>query len=94
MVMRPSVRHLRPVGRPTINRARVPAHELDRRKHTRWEHDDKVRALVAASPDGMTLDAVGAYFGITRERARQLEFLALRKLRIRGIDLKQLLKGL
>jgi RNA polymerase primary sigma factor len=33
--------------------------------------------------DGMTLEEVGAIFGITRERVRQLEWAALRKLRAR-----------
>lgn len=37
---------------------------------------------VDANPDGMTLDDAGQRFGVTRERARQIEESALRKVRL------------
>lgn len=48
--------------------------------HTPYEHDPRAQAFVSAYPDGATLDMVGAMFGVTRERARQIEADALRKL--------------
>lgn len=50
-----------------------------------WEEHDEARRIVAENPDGMTLEEVGAYLGITRERVRQIEAAALEKLRA-GID--------
>lgn len=40
-------------------------------------------ALDAAEAGGMTLEVVGQIMGITRERVRQIELVALRKLRLR-----------
>lgn len=49
------------------------------------ELTDKERAVVVArngfAGDAMTLDAVAAQYGVTRERIRQIECKALRKLR-------------
>jgi hypothetical protein len=47
---------------------------------TRYADDQDAQAIVAAHPDGMPLELVGAYLGMTRERARQLETAALKKL--------------
>lgn len=42
-----------------------------------------VFALLRANPDGLTLEEVGRVFGLTRERIRQIEAVAIRKLRLR-----------
>lgn len=39
-----------------------------------------VLAFVDEHPEGATLEAVGAVWGVTRERVRQIEAKALRKL--------------
>jgi hypothetical protein len=46
-----------------------------------WEEDALARQLVDEEPDGMTLDAIGEHLDLTRERVRQIEQDALRKLR-------------
>lgn len=50
-----------------------------------WEEHDEARKIVADHPDGMTLEEVGTHLGITRERVRQIEAGALKKLRD-GVD--------
>lgn len=45
-----------------------------------WEEHKEAMKIVADNPDGMTLEEVGAHLGITRERVRQIEAAALRKL--------------
>lgn len=50
---------------------------------TPYADDLEAQQLVAQHPDGMTLEEVGAIFGVTRERVRQIEATALRNLRIR-----------
>ena len=45
-----------------------------------WDEDEDVRAFVAAHPDGATLEEVGEYLGVTRERVRQMEGAALARL--------------
>ena len=47
---------------------------------TRYADDPDAQAIVAAHPDGMSLELVGAYLGVTRERARTLEAQALKKI--------------
>jgi hypothetical protein len=64
------------------------------------ETDEKGRALRPtclidlALEGGMSLEEVGRVFGIVRERVRQIESSALRKLRKGGVDLRQTLSDL
>ncbi len=53
-----------------------------------WEEHDEAREIVAKHPDGMTLEQVGNVLGVTRERVRQIEAIALEKLRT-GLDAAQ-----
>lgn len=46
-----------------------------------WEEDALARQLVSEEPDGMTLDSIGEHLDLTRERVRQIEQEALKKLR-------------
>lgn len=47
--------------------------------HTRFADDPEAQRFVEEHPGGATLEEVGAMFGITRERARQIEAKALAK---------------
>ncbi len=53
-----------------------------------WELHAEAREVVTENPDGMTLEQVGNVLGITRERVRQIEAIALEKLRT-GLDTAQ-----
>lgn len=44
--------------------------------------------LDVAALGGLTLEEVGDILGVTRERVRQIEHIALRKLKKRGINLR------
>jgi hypothetical protein len=50
-----------------------------------WKDDPWAQAFVDVHPEGATLEDVGAMFGVTKERVRQIEAEAMRKLR-RGRD--------
>lgn len=65
-----------PVGRRGRPLAGFPA--ID--GHTPWSDDERCRALVESHPDGMTLHEVGVAFGVSRERIRQIEEIALKRL--------------
>lgn len=56
------------------------------------DHDDASCVLDEADKGGLTLDQVGTLLGVTRERVRQIEALALRKLEIRHRDLSRWLR--
>ena len=58
---------------------RIPG-EVHVDKETPWEDDLVCQKLVRDNPDGMTLEQVGQVLGLTRERVRQIEEQALRKL--------------
>ena len=47
-----------------------------------YQEDAVARAFVQMYPHGATLEIVGEMFGLTRERIRQIESRALRKLRM------------
>ncbi len=47
---------------------------------TPYEEDEACQKFVAAHPGGATLGEIAEYMGVTRERVRQIEFGALRKL--------------
>jgi hypothetical protein len=59
--------------------------------------DDWVWYVTHVHPDGLTLDQVGEFYGLTRERIRQIENGAMRKVRkaaeLKGksVDLRELL---
>lgn len=59
----------------------APARERTARTNdaVRFEDDRVCRDLVAANPDGMNLAEIGEALGVTRERARQVEAIALQK---------------
>lgn len=48
-----------------------------------FAQDDAAQRFVETHPDGGTLEEVGAALGITRERARQVEAIALKRLVLR-----------
>jgi len=62
---------------------------------TPYEEDLAARWFVRNHPDGGTLEEVGVMLGVTRERIRQIEMMALRKLRRacteEGLDFEVLL---
>ena len=59
---------------------------------TRWEEDDRAWYVVACHPHGLTLEQIGELFGLTRERIRQIEAIALAKLLVAHPDLREYLE--
>ncbi len=62
----------------------------DESQHTRWVHqaleslDDRERIIIKErrlSEDGTTLESLGEQFGVSKERVRQLETRAMKKMR-------------
>lgn len=57
-----------------------------------WELDFDAQAFVREHPDGALLEEVGDYFGLTRERIRQIQARALEKMATQlGPDWRKLL---
>jgi hypothetical protein len=59
---------------------------------TRYERDDRCWYVTAVHPDGLTLEEVGHLLCVTRERIRQIERKALRKLRALGVRHEDLIR--
>lgn len=72
-------------GRPSVRSAGMDAAVRARRNTEPWESDDETRQIVADHPEGMALEDIGDYLGYTKERIRQIEAQALRKLRLAGL---------
>lgn len=68
-------------GPAVRNAQRLSIHELRRRTEVRFEYDLRARRVVEQNPGGMTVEAIAAYFGVTKQRIHQLERKALKKLR-------------
>ncbi len=47
-----------------------------------WERDAQARLLVAAYPDGLSMESVALVMGLSRERVRQIEAAAITKARV------------
>lgn len=65
---------------------RNPIDPVDRRdgpilSDAPYEEDFVAQVFVTMYPNGATLESVGAVFGVTRERIRQIEAKAIRKLK-------------
>jgi hypothetical protein len=65
---------------------------------SRYEDDPAAQLFVASFPGGASLEAVGEALGVTRERIRQIEEKALRRLALRlelaGITVEDLAEAL
>lgn len=61
---------------PKISRRKRPNPWTD----LEWEQHPEAMRAVQEHPDGMTLEEIGRLMGVTRERVRQIEAQALRKL--------------
>jgi hypothetical protein len=53
---------------------------------TPWEQDYKCQYIVACHPGGLTLEQISSLLCVTRERVRQIEASALRKLKNLPLD--------
>ena len=63
---------------PLYRRAGATVCSLDLADREPWEREQKSKEEVG---DHLTLETIGALLGITRERTRQIELVALRKLK-------------
>ena len=48
--------------------------------HTPYERDLRAQVFVSMYPNGATLEVVAAMFDVTRERIRQIEYMAIQRL--------------
>lgn len=69
-----------PIVPPKKRRGRAPADIPDPWADLEWDSHVAAKQAVLEHPAGMTLEEIGAHMGITRERVRQIENSALRKL--------------
>lgn len=76
-------------------RGRKPSGTVEIDSTTPWQEDYFARAWVVHHPDGSTLEEVGALLGVTRERVRQIQDKATRRLRVTcrslGYDLQDII---
>lgn len=61
--------------RNSRSRSFDPWHDLE------FYEDSDVQEIIKKHPDGMTLEQVGEVIGVTRERVRQIEVIALHKIK-------------
>jgi len=61
-------------------RAEPVREEMRDAQHTPYAEDDWAWYVVQAHPDGLTLDQIGELYGLSRERVRQIEEDAVRKI--------------
>ena len=59
---------------------KAPRRRRMRVDRTPFEEDEACQKFIEAHPGGATLGEIADYMGVTRERVRQIEFGALRKL--------------
>ena len=76
---RQRVKRFAPIVVPK-RRGRAPAHIPDPWSDLEWEMHPAAQEAVRNHPYGMTLEEIGHVMSITRERVRQIENTALRKL--------------
>lgn len=67
--------------KPLAGMVRASARKSDPWRDLPWEQHEEARKVVKANPDGMTLEQIGSVLGLTRERVRQIETIALLKLK-------------
>lgn len=86
----------RKVGQPPANTKRTE-HRV-RFDSIPWDQDDEVQEFVRQHPHGASLEEIGQYLQLTRERVRQLETVALRCMRFRleqgGLSAADIREGL
>lgn len=82
----------RPVTRADCAKVSRPCRWRDCRFHMGDDSPVASCVLDLADRGGMTLEECGEVFGLTRERIRQIETVALRKLKNRGVTLKMFLQ--
>lgn len=83
------------LARAERNAAWAPADDYVQRRRTgvRYEDCAASQMFVNAHPHGATLDEIGAFFGVSRERIRQVEQQAMAKLAAARPELADLLSN-
>ncbi len=65
---------------PRITKRKAKGKEFDPWSDLEWGDHLEAQKIVEEHPDGMTLEEVGKVLGVTRERIRQIEVVAIKKL--------------